>query len=220
MLAKVVPVWSSAGLMLTAMRNTPLRRLVIALAPVLVILAAGGAGIGLYVAALAWWPFLLVWWPRLIAGAGAIVALGACWWLWWRLPKRQINRLRLTIRDPKARADVEDNLRKTIGQPFAATAVLIGAVVAYLQFTQQQQTSRDLLISNQVSKGFEQLGSDKLVVRLGGIYALEGVMNTSEQYHQPVLEALCAFVRDGTRTDTGEGPPATDIQAAHSDRKE
>jgi hypothetical protein len=35
-------------------------------------------------------------------------------------------------------------------------------------------------------------------VQLGGSYALEGVMNTSEQYHQPVLEALCAFVRDGT----------------------
>ena len=49
------------------------------------------------------------------------------------------------------------------------------------------QASRDLLISNQVAKGFEQLSSDKLVVRLGGIYALEGVMNTSEQYHQPVL---------------------------------
>jgi hypothetical protein len=52
------------------------------------------------------------------------------------------------------------------------------------------------------------------VVRLGGIYALEGVMNTSEQYHQPVLEALSAFVRDGTRTATGDGPPATDIQGA------
>ena len=39
-------------------------------------------------------------------------------------------------------------------------------------------------------------------------------MNTSEEYHQPVLEALCAFVRDGTRTETGDGPPATDIRAA------
>src|SRR5207248_6995898 len=54
----------------------------------------------------------------------------------------------------------------------------------------------------------------KVVVQLGGIYALEGVMNTSEQYHQPVLEALCAFVRDGTKTETGDGPPATQIQAA------
>jgi len=104
-------------------------------------------------------------------------------------------------------------------------AVLIGAGLAYLQFSQQQQTSqqqfsqqqqasRELLISNQVSKGFEQLGSERAVVRLGGIYALEGVMNTSEQYHLPVLEALCALVRDGTRAGTGAGPPATDIQAA------
>ena len=138
----------------------------------------------------------------------------AAWWLWWRLPKRQVDRLRLTIRDPKARADVEDNFRKTIGQLLGGAAVLIGAALAYLQFTQQQRASHDLLISNQVSKGFEQLGSDKAVVRLGGIYALEGVMNTSEQYHQPVLEALCAFVREGTRTVKGNGPPARDIQAA------
>ncbi len=65
-----------------------------------------------------------------------------------------------------------------------------------LQFTQQQQASRDLLISNQVSKGFEQLAGQETVMRLGGIYALEGVIDTSEQYRQPVLEALCAFVRD------------------------
>jgi hypothetical protein len=130
----------------------------------------------------------------------------------------------VTAADPKARADIEDNFRKTIGQLLGGAAVLIGAALAYMQFTQQQQTaqrqfreqqqaSRDLLISNQVAKGFEQLGSDKAVVRLGGIYALEGVMYNSDQYYGPVLEALCAFVRDGTRTDTGEGPPTTDIQA-------
>ncbi|HEX3413910.1 MAG TPA: hypothetical protein VHT00_19555, partial [Stellaceae bacterium] len=168
-------------------------------------------------------------WP-MIGIIAAAVALGAAvlfgaWWLWWRLPKRQVDRLRLTIRDPKARADVEDNFRKTIGQLLAGAAVLIGAALAYVQFTQQQQTSqrqfteqqrasRDLLISNQVAKGFEQLGSEKIVVRLGGIYALEGVMNNSEQYHQPVLEALNAFVRDRTRTETGDEQPATDIQAA------
>jgi uncharacterized protein YjbI with pentapeptide repeats len=165
----------------------------------------------------------------ILTGAGlgtlAVAALFGAWWLWWRLPKRQVDRLRLTIRDPKARADVEDNFRKTIGQLLGGAAVLIGAALAYLQFSQQQQTSqqqfsqqqqasRDLLISTQVSKGFEQLGSDRVVVRLGGIYALEGVMNNSEQYHKPVLEALSAFVRDGTRDATGDGPPAPDIQAA------
>jgi Pentapeptide repeats (8 copies) len=151
--------------------------------------------------------------------------LALLWLVWWRLPKRHADRLRLTIRDPKARADVEDNIRKTVGQLLGGMAVLIGAALAYPQFTQQQRTSQqqfaqqqqashELLTSNQVSKGFEQLGNDKVVVRLGGIYALEGVMNTSGQYHRPVLEALSTFVRDGTRTATGDGPPAPDIQAA------
>jgi uncharacterized protein YjbI with pentapeptide repeats len=136
-----------------------------------------------------------------------------------------VARLSLTVYDPKARADVEDNFRKTITQLLGGAAVLIGAGAAYygtlqtLQINKDQaqrseQAAHDLLISNQVSKGFEQLGSDKIVVRLGGIYALEGVMNTSEQYHLPVLEALSAFVRDGTRTGKSDGPPTTDIQAA------
>jgi pentapeptide repeat protein len=76
----------------------------------------------------------------------------------------------------------------------------------------------DLLISNQVSKGFEQLASDKVAMQLGGIYALEGVMNTSEQYHGSVLEGLCAYVREKTavKTATENKPdkPAIDVQAA------
>jgi uncharacterized protein YjbI with pentapeptide repeats len=124
-----------------------------------------------------------------------------------------VGRLSIKIRDAKARAEVEDSFRKTIGQLLGGAAVLFGGGFAYLQFVQQQQSSHDLLISNQVSKGFEQLGSDKVVVRLGGIYALEGVMNTSEQYRRSVLEALCAFVRNGTK-DGSDRSPATDIQAA------
>jgi uncharacterized protein YjbI with pentapeptide repeats len=214
----------SLALMLTAMRNVPLRRLVIALASALVIFAAFAAGTGMYAAALALWPLVLVWWPWVLAGAVGVVAVGA-WWLWWWLPRWQVNHLRLTIYDPKAWADVEDNFRKTITQLFAGLVTLFAgivalsaAVIAYLQLSQQQKASHDLLISNQVSKGFEQLGNATPVIRLGGIYALEGVMNTSEQYHQPVLEALSAFVRDGTNpktgAKTGEGPPSTDIQAA------
>jgi hypothetical protein len=57
-------------------------------------------------------------------------------------------------------------------------------------------------------------GADNLTMRLGGIYALEGVMNTSPQYHGPVLEALCAFVRESTIGKTAPDKPATDVQAA------
>ncbi len=158
-----------------------------------------------------------------LAVLAALLLAIAVWWLWWRLPKREVARLALKIRDVKTRVDVEDTYRKTVGQALGGIAVLLGAGFAYLQFSQQQRASHDLLISNQVSKGFEQLGSNVIVVRLGGIYALEGVMNSSDQYHQAVLEALCAFVREGAKMPatpptpellpTAPKPP-TDIQAA------
>jgi hypothetical protein len=123
-------------------------------------------------------------WP--IAIVVSVIAALAFWW-WW--PKWQVNRVALEIRDPKARADVEDNFRRTVGQLLGGAAVLFGAWLVFLQFSQQQQTAqseikqqlqaaqqqqqqaaRDLLISNQVSKGFEQLASDKVAMRLGGIF--------------------------------------------------
>src|SRR4051795_10031210 len=87
------------------------------------------------------WPWLLI--------PGIPAALFGIWWLWWRLPKRQAERLRMTIRDAKARVDVEDNFRKTMGQLLGGAAVLLGAGFAYLQFQQQQRSAHDLLISNQ-----------------------------------------------------------------------
>jgi len=51
----------------------------------------------------------MTWW--IVAGVGVVVATA----LWWWLPKWEVNRLRLQIHDAKARADVEDNFRKTIG---------------------------------------------------------------------------------------------------------
>jgi hypothetical protein len=159
-----------------------------------------------------------------------VVIAAAMWGWWWWWPRREVDRL--GVSGAKDRADVEDNFRKTVGQLLGGAAVLIGAAFAYFQtqwtlqashdqlISQEKQTQRTLqasheqLISQQVSKGFEllgQRGSDKIIMRLGGIYALEGVMKTSEQYHESVLEALCAFVRDGTKDS--QGPSGTDIQA-------
>jgi len=153
-----------------------------------------------------------------ITVAGFFTAVVLCA-IWWYVPKLQMRGL--NIEDAKDRASVEDNFRKTIGQVIGGAAVLVGAGAAYLQFNQQQQAAReqlqaanDLRISNQVAKGFEQLTGDKLVLRLAGIFGLEGVMNASSDYYRTVLEALCAFVRDGTSSmSVGERPP-TDIQAA------
>jgi hypothetical protein len=155
----------------------------------------------------------------------AVLAIALLGWLWWKVPEWQLNSLRPSIppNNPKDRADVEDNFRKTFGQALGGAAVLIGAGFAFFQFqeqqsqfSQQQQAAHDLLISNQVSKGFEQFAGANTEMRLGGIYALEGVMNDkmSPGYHQPVLEALCAFVREATKGKTLPEKPATDVQTA------
>jgi uncharacterized protein YjbI with pentapeptide repeats len=127
----------------------------------------------------------------------------------WIVPKWQVSRLRLTIRDVKARTELEDNLRKTFAQLFGGVAVLAAGAFAYYQSQLSIRASRDFLISQQVSKGFEQLGSTVAATRLGGVYALEGVMNASEQYRWTIIEALSAVVRDESPISDHEDKPSS-----------
>ena len=73
------------------------------------------------------------------------------------------------------------------------------------------------------SKAIEQLGSDKLDVRIGGIYALERVARDSPRDHPTIMEVLAAFIREHSReqwppAEDGAKPPdrltRPDIQAA------
>lgn len=75
-----------------------------------------------------------------------------------------------------------------------------------------KQAARDLLISDQVAKGFELLSNKEKISCSGS--AASSHSNTSQEYYRPVLEALCAFVRDQTKTRPGDEPPASDVQAA------
>jgi hypothetical protein len=74
----------------------------------------------------------------IIGIAAVLLVLGAVS-LWWWVPKWQMQSI--TAADPKARADIEDNFRKTVGQALGGIAVLIGAGFAYVQFLLQQQAS-------------------------------------------------------------------------------
>ena len=51
-------------------------------------------------------------------------------------------------------------------------------------------------VTDRYTKAVEQLGSDKLAVRIGGIYALERVARDSERDYPTVIEVLTAFVRE------------------------
>ena len=59
--------------------------------------------------------------------------------------------------------------------------------------------SREGQVTDRYTKAIEQLGSDKLDVRIGGIYALERVARDSARDHPTVMEVLAAFIREHSR---------------------
>ena len=75
--------------------------------------------------------------------------------------------------------------------------------VPALELTEQGQ------VTDRYTKAIEQLGSDKLDVRIGGIYALERVARDSAKDHPTVMEVLTAFIREHSR----EQWPRTDCAA-------
>ena len=78
-------------------------------------------------------------WIVLAIFVAVIAALVLLIWLWWQVPKWQMQGR--IFKSEKERADVEDNFRKTVGQAIGGAAVLAGAFFAYLQFSQQQDTA-------------------------------------------------------------------------------
>ena len=78
-------------------------------------------------------------------------------------------------------------------------------------------------VTERYTKAIEQLGSDKLDIRIGGIYALERVAADSARDHPTVMEVLSTFIREhapAPAIPTGEPPPSpsawpsADVQAA------
>jgi len=51
-------------------------------------------------------------------------------------------------------------------------------------------------VTERYTKAIEQLGSDKLDVRIGGIYALERIASDSARDHPTVIEVLSTFIRE------------------------
>jgi len=89
-------------------------------------------------------------------------------------------------------ATAVDNAR---GRLLTLGAALFAA--GALVFTARNFTlSREGQVTDRYTKAIEQLGSDKLDVRIGGIYALERVARDSARDHPTVMEVLTAFIRE------------------------
>ncbi|MEV5544170.1 pentapeptide repeat-containing protein [Saccharopolyspora shandongensis] len=65
-------------------------------------------------------------------------------------------------------------------------------------------TQQEGQLTDRFTKAVEQIGADKLEVRVGGIYALERIARDSPRDHSAVVEVLAALIR--------EHPPASPIR--------
>jgi uncharacterized protein YjbI with pentapeptide repeats len=91
----------------------------------------------------------------------------------------------------------------------------------YLRRTDGQfQQAQQRLITDRFSQAISHLASDKMEIRLGGIYTLERLAQDSEAEYWLTIEVLTAFVRErsATRETTVNPPPAENPPASNPER--
>jgi uncharacterized protein YjbI with pentapeptide repeats len=125
----------------------------------------------------------------------AVIAVGII----WKVPQWQAAGWQGQM-EPKDLAKLQNDARTTLIQALGGAVLLIG-----LYFTLKNlQLTQDRQITEHYTRAVEQLGSDKLEVRLGAIYALERIAKDSERDHWPIMEILTAYVRENAPWKEGE----------------
>jgi uncharacterized protein YjbI with pentapeptide repeats len=108
----------------------------------------------------------------------AVVALGATYWLLpqWQIPPDITG---------KERAELEDKARATLGSLIGSFALVATVGFTLLQLNETRKAQEDTLeatelgqLGERFSRAIEQLGSESLDVRLGGLYSLERFART------------------------------------------
>jgi hypothetical protein len=116
---------------------------------------------------------------------------------------------------PVSRQSPQDRLQAigTLLLGIAAIAALLftwqstRATDGQLQATEQQlQIGEQGQIADRYTAAVDDLDSQSIDVRLGGIYALLSIMQDSPRYQPTIIAVLCAFVRDHANTAVDRPP--------------
>lgn len=76
------------------------------------------------------------------------------------------------------------------------------------------ETTRQGQVNDRFIKAIEQLGDkDSITMRLGGIYALEGIARQSDDLYWPVMEVLTGFLREYARPPAEVFEPEIEIES-------
>jgi hypothetical protein len=145
------------------------------------------------------------------------------------LPKRMVPPGR--VKGDDRRIELENEIRKTVIQALGGAFLLATVFCTYRTVQTGQETvrtgqeaievTREQQITERFTRAIDQLGSAKIDVRLGGIFALERIARDSKEDHGPVMEVLTAFIREHARRASSPsrktpslGEVSADIQAA------
>jgi uncharacterized protein YjbI with pentapeptide repeats len=83
-----------------------------------------------------------------------------------------------------------------------AIGFIIAAAIALMRHLAQTDADRQRRIVESFSKAVEQLGSEKLELRVGSIFALERLSKENPDDYWTIMEVLTAFVRERMRCTT------------------
>src|SRR5664280_1223412 len=106
----------------------------------------------------------------------------------WSLPS-------LLTRYPRVDAAARHTAITNTRTGLVATLAVLGAGVGLAYTARTYRLSREGHLTDRYTKAVEQLGSDKIEVRLGGIYALERLMRDSSTDQPTIVEVLAAYIR-------------------------
>ena len=160
-------------------------------------------------------------------GTALTASLGVLWQVVpfiWQLPENQVQNLpqypSLTEKD---RAELintyRDTLLRNLIGSIGTVATITGGIVLYLNFRnankntklaaerldmdskkilKEAELAESRLTAERFSRAIEQIGSENIHVRLGGIYSLEQIAKDSPDDHWTVIEVLTAFIRENS----------------------
>lgn len=140
-------------------------------------------------------------WARWLIGAAAVVLLliivwallvpGADW-----LARHDVGSAKGSLATAR---DAARGRLLTLCAGLLATGALLFTARNFTLSRRTFELTEQGQVTDRYTKAIEQLGSDKLDVRIGGIYALERVARDSAKDHPTVMEVLTAFIREHSR---------------------
>jgi uncharacterized protein YjbI with pentapeptide repeats len=147
-------------------------------------------------------------WAALLALV-AIVVLGSAAFAVGILPELAAPKTTLNAQgeivplDSVTRSQLVNELRGTWAAISGGIVIFLGVIAAFWRASATErnvQVLQEGQITERFTRAIEQLGSNKVAVRLGGIYALELIAKDSpENDHRQVMEVLTAYVRDNAK---------------------